>query len=80
MAGHIPFSDWVNFVAFINDQFDELDKVFALIERAANLSAQLDKLSKTERLYATMLQRRLRLVVRDLCKQALEIVKQISHV
>lgn len=64
----------------MNDQFDELDRVFALIERAANLSNQLEKLSKTERLYATMLQRRLRIVVRDLCKQALEIVKQISHV
>ena len=62
-------------VADVNEVLDELEAVFVRIERAATLSDRLQKLSANERLYAVMLQRRLRYVVRDLCKEALEILR-----
>ncbi len=64
----------------VNDILDRLETVFVRIERAATLSERLQKLSATERLYSVMLQRRLRYVVRDLCKEALEVLREYEKV
>lgn len=64
----------------VNDILDRLEAVFVRIERAAILYERLQKLSENERLYSLMLQRRLRFVVRDLCKDALEILREYEKV
>lgn len=67
-------------MADVNKVLDRLEAVFVRIERAATLSERLQKLSANERLYAVMLQRRLRYVVRDLCKEALDILREYEKV
>lgn len=67
-------------MADVNEVLDRLEAVFVRIERAATLSDRLQKLSANERLYAVMLQRRLRYVVRDLCKEALDVLREYEKV
>ena len=67
-------------MADVNEVLDRLETVFVRIERAATLSDRLQKLSDNERLYAVMLQRRLRYVVRDLCKEAFDVLREYEKV
>lgn len=67
-------------MADVNEVLDRLEAVFVRIERVATLSERLQKLSANERLYAVMLQRRLRYVVRDLCKEALDVLREYEKV
>lgn len=67
-------------MADVNEVLDRLEAVFVRIERAATLSERLQKLSADERLYTVMLQRRLRYVVRDLCKEALDVLREYEKV
>lgn len=67
-------------MADVKRVFDDLERVFGQIDRAAGFMARLDGLGNNERLYAAMLQRRLRRVIRDLVNDAIKLLDEFNTI
>jgi hypothetical protein len=67
-------------VADVKRVFDDLERVFGHIDRAAGFMARLDALGNNERLYAAMLQRRLRRLIRDLVNEAIKLLDEFNTI
>ena len=57
---------------------DSLEEVFVDIERTAAFIARLDAVGKDQRVYAAMLQRRLRHLMRHLIRVGIDLVDNLN--
>lgn len=67
-------------MADVKRVFDDLERVFGQIDRAAGFMARLDALGNNERLYAAILQRRLRRLIRNLVNDAIKLLDEFNTI